>query len=73
MTVAEIRRALRFLVDRADDLGFDPNAVFVGGWSAGGHLTVAVSDHPAVRGGIPISGIFDLGPIALYQLAQAFG
>jgi hypothetical protein len=29
MTVAEIRQALRFLVDRADDLGFDPNAVFV--------------------------------------------
>jgi arylformamidase len=63
--VAEIRQALTFLVDRADDLGFDPDAVFVGGWSAGGHLTAVVSDHPAVRGGIPISGIFDLEPIAL--------
>jgi arylformamidase len=63
--VAEIRDALTFLMDRAEELGFDCNAVFVGGWSAGGHLTAAVSDHPAVRGGLPISGIFDLEPIAL--------
>jgi arylformamidase len=68
--VAEIRQALTFLVHRAGDLGFDPAAVFVGGWSAGGHLTVAVSDHPAVRGGIPISGIFDLEPIALGVLNE---
>jgi arylformamidase len=66
--VAEIRDALTFLVDRAEELGFDSNAVFVGGWSAGGHLTAAVSDHPAVRGGLPISGIFDLEPIALSVL-----
>jgi len=63
--VAEIRLALTFLVERADDLGFDSEAIFLGGWSAGGHLTAVVSDHPAVRGGIPISGIFDLEPIAL--------
>jgi arylformamidase len=66
--VAEIRQALTFLVGRADDLGFDSKAVFVGGWSAGGHLTAVVSDHPAVRGGLPISGIFDLEPIALGAL-----
>ena len=63
--VAEIRLALTFLVEHADDLGFDSKAIFLGGWSAGGHLTAVVSDHPAVRGGIPISGIFDLEPIAL--------
>jgi len=63
--VGEIRAALTFLVDRAGDLGFDRDRVFIGGWSAGGHLTAAVSQHPAVRGGIPISGIFDLEPIAL--------
>jgi len=66
--VAEIRQALTFLVERADDLGFDSKAVFVGGWSAGGHLTAVVSDHPVVRGGLPISGIFDLEPIALSAL-----
>ena len=63
--VAEIRTALTFLAGRADDLGFDRDKIFIGGWSAGGHLTAAVADHPAVRGGIPISGIFDLEPIAL--------
>jgi arylformamidase len=63
--VAEIRAALTFLADRAGELSFDPSKIFIGGWSAGGHLTAAVVSHPAVRGGIPISGIFDLEPIAL--------
>lgn len=68
--VAEIRQALTFLAERADDLGFDRNRLFVGGWSAGGHLTAAVADHSAVRGGLPISGIFDLEPIALCYLNE---
>ena len=63
--VAEIRAALSFLADRAAELGFDRARIFIGGWSAGGHLTAAVADHPAVRGGMPISGIFELEPIAL--------
>jgi arylformamidase len=63
--VGEIREALTFLADRADTLGFDRARIYVGGWSAGGHLTAAVADHPSVRGGLPISGIFDLEPIAL--------
>ena len=66
--VAEIRQALTFLVEGTDELGFDSKAIFVGGWSAGGHLTAVVSDHPVVRGGLPISGIFDLEPIALSAL-----
>src|SRR5271157_1537399 len=52
--VEEIRQALTFLAARADDFGFDAGALFVGGWSAGGHLTAVVCDHPAVRGGLPI-------------------
>jgi len=63
--VAEIRQALTFLAGRGGELGFDASKIFISGWSAGGHLTAAVADHPAVRGGIPISGIFDLEPIAL--------
>lgn len=66
--VTEIREALTYLATRGNELGFDQNRIFVGGWSAGGHLTAAVADHPAVRGGIPISGIFDLEPIALGAL-----
>jgi arylformamidase len=68
--VAEINRALSVLHERADDLGFDRDRLFVGGWSAGGHLTAIVSGHPAFRGGLPISGIFDLEPIALNYLNE---
>jgi arylformamidase len=68
--VGEIRQALSFLADRAEDFGFDRARIFVGGWSAGGHLAAAVSDHPAMRGGLPISGIFDLEPIALNYLNE---
>lgn len=68
--VGEMRDALTFLADHAADFGFDPARFFVGGWSAGGHLTAAVCDHPAFRGGLPISGIFDLEPIALNYLNE---
>jgi len=63
--VAEIRQSLTYLSEQADTLSFDRTQIVVGGWSAGGHLTAAVADHPAVSGGMPISGIFDLKPIAL--------
>jgi arylformamidase len=63
--VNEIAQALDFLSGQAGDLGFDSSAIVVGGWSAGGHLTAAAAEHPAVRGGLAISGIFDLEPIAL--------
>jgi len=66
--VAEIREALTYLDRRADELGFDREQIFIGGWSAGGHLTAAAADHPSVCGGIAISGIFDLEPIALNYL-----
>ena len=66
--VAEINQSLTFLADHAGEFGFDRGRIFVGGWSAGGHLTAAVATHPAVRGGLPISGIFDLEPIALGEL-----
>jgi arylformamidase len=69
--VGEIRAALTFLQQRAGELSFDGTKIFVGGWSAGGHLTAAVADHPAVRGGLPISGIYDLEPIALGALNDA--
>ncbi|HXW24491.1 MAG TPA: alpha/beta hydrolase [Xanthobacteraceae bacterium] len=68
--VAEIRQALSFLAAHARDFGFDRDRVFVGGWSAGGHLTAAVADHPIMRRGLPISGIFDLEPIALNYLNE---
>jgi arylformamidase len=68
--VGEIRRSVTYLAKHAAELGFDRSKLFVGGWSAGGHLTAMVADHPAVRGGIPISGIFELEPIALCYLDE---
>jgi arylformamidase len=68
--VGEMHAALTFLAAKAGDFGYDAARIFVGGWSAGGHLTAAVSDHPAFRGGLPISGIFDLEPIALNYLNE---
>jgi arylformamidase len=68
--VAEIRSALDFLVDHSSVLDFDSHKIYVGGWSAGGHLTALVTDYPAVRGAIPISGIFELEPIALGVLNE---
>jgi arylformamidase len=66
--VGEVWQALTVLSERADEFGFDRERLFVGGWSAGGHLTAIVSQHPAFRGGLTISGIFDLEPIALNYL-----
>ncbi len=68
--VAEIRLALDFLTAQTRDLGFDATRIVVGGWSAGGHLTASVANHPAVHGSLPISGIFDLEPIALTYLNE---
>ncbi|HEV2956664.1 MAG TPA: alpha/beta hydrolase [Xanthobacteraceae bacterium] len=68
--VGEMRAALTFLAAKAGDFGFDAARIFVGGWSAGGHLTAAVCDHPAFCGGLPISGIFDLEPIMLNYLNE---
>ncbi len=68
--VEEINQALSVLSERADDFGFDSERLFVGGWSAGGHLTAMAARHTACRGGLPISGIFDLAPIALNYLNE---
>lgn len=67
-------RALVWLWDHADMLGFDRNRIVVGGHSAGGHLTgmMAASLWPKLRpdlpqdlvkAGVSISGLFDLRPI----------
>jgi acetyl esterase/lipase len=63
--VAEIRAALGWLASNGQMLGADPGHIYVSGWSAGGHLTAITMDHPAVKGGLAISGIFDLEPMRL--------
>jgi arylformamidase len=61
--VAEINRGLDFLAEQLPALGGDANRIAVSGWSAGGHLTAMALSHPRVKGGVAISGIYDLEPI----------
>ncbi len=63
--VAEIHAAASWLAQSIPMLGGDPKQLFVSGWSAGGHLTAMAMSHPAVKGGLAISGIYDLEPMRL--------
>ena len=68
--VHEVFRAIDTIAELADELGFDAQRIFVGGWSAGGHLAALTADRAVVQGVVSISGIFDLEPIALTYLNQ---
>lgn len=63
--VAEIHAALDWLNSSIPTLGGDRERVFISGWSAGGHLAAMAMSHPAARGGLAISGIYDLEPMRL--------
>ena len=63
--VAEIHAALDWLNSSIATLGGDGTRLFVSGWSAGGHLSAMAMSHPAVKGGLAISGIYDLEPMRL--------
>ena len=60
--VQEIRSALDWLAAEGSAHGI-AGPVVLSGWSAGGHLTAMALDHPSVRAGLAIAGIFELGPI----------
>ena len=47
--------------------------MFVGGHSAGGHLTAVAMDDGRVAGGVAISGIYDLEPIRFNYLNEKLG
>ncbi len=63
--VTEVRAAVAWLAEQVAKFGGDPARIYVSGWSAGGHLTVMTLNEPAVKGGLAISGIYDLEPIRL--------
>jgi acetyl esterase/lipase len=71
--VAELRRAVGWLAAHLGDYGADPARLYVSGHSAGGHLTATTMPLPAVRGGLAISGIYDLEPIRLNYLNDNLG
>lgn len=61
--VADAHGAIRYLATELPGLGGDPARVVVSGWSSGGHLATMVLDEPSLRGGVSISGIFELEPL----------
>ena len=60
--VAEIRLALDWFAANRAKCGIE-GPVILSGWSAGGHLTAMTLDHTVVKAALPISGVFELGPI----------
>jgi len=60
--VGEITAALDWLAANGPAHGI-AGPVLLSGWSAGGHLTAMGVGHPLVTAGLPISGVFELGPI----------
>ncbi len=61
--VADAHAAIRYLATELPNLGGDPERVVVSGWSSGGHLATMVLDEPSLRGGVSISGIYELEPL----------
>jgi len=82
--VAAIRRGILWLWQHAADYGYDRDRIYVSGHSAGGHLTLMamLTDWPAldaaapadlVKGGLSISGLYDLQPIRQCYLNDKLG
>jgi len=82
--VAQCRAAVAWAYANAAGFGGDANRVFVSGHSAGAHLTAMMmaTDWPAfgdglpadmVKGGVALSGIYDLTPIPLGYLQETLG
>lgn len=69
--VAEVKQAVGWLGAHLGELGAAREGLIVGGHSAGGHLTAAVTGEPGVTAAVPISGLFDLEPIRLNYLNDA--
>lgn len=61
--VAEINSGIDYLAGRLPELGADAKRLVASGWSAGGHLTAMAMMNPHIKGGVAISGIYDLEPI----------
>jgi arylformamidase len=61
--VLEMGRAVGWLADNLGRYGADPDRIYMAGHSSGGHLTASNIHQRGLRGGIAISGLFDLDPM----------
>jgi arylformamidase len=59
---SELRTAFDWLNAKGAEHGI-AGPIIVTGWSAGGHLTAFILDHPRVAAGLSISGVFELAPL----------
>ncbi len=60
--VGQVHAAFDWLAQHGPAHGITGRIV-VAGWSAGGHLAALALAHPAVAAALPISGVFELGPL----------
>ena len=58
----ELRTAFDWLTAKGAEHGIT-GPIIISGWSAGGHLTAFLLDHPKVAAGLAISGVFELAPL----------
>ena len=79
--VRQMLRASAWLWKRAEDYGMDQDRLYVGGHSAGGHLTAMMMaalwpvfdpDLPKdlFKGGLAVSGVYDLRPLQQVDFLQ---
>lgn len=64
--ITSCQRAISWVRHNATSFGGDPERIFLSGNSAGGHLVAECMSRPGsevVRGGVAISGLFDLLPV----------
>ncbi len=71
----QVRRAIAWTYKNAGSFGGDPNRLYIGGFSSGGHLcgVALVTDWQkdfglpadAIKGGLCMSGMYDMKPVRL--------
>ncbi|WP_030173917.1 alpha/beta hydrolase [Spirillospora albida] len=81
--VRQVRACVAWVYRHGREHGLDPERIFVGGSSAGGHLTgMTMVDgwqgsfglpEDVVKGALPVSGLFDLRPITRVYVNDVVG
>ena len=71
--VAQVRKALDWVVRHAADFGGDPGRISISGHSAGAHLCCFLIDEsraPTVKAALLLGGLYDLAPLQQSFLAN---
>jgi arylformamidase len=73
--VRQCTAGLRWLIENAADLGFDPQKIVIAGSSAGAHLAamLGLTMPSQIKGLVLLSGIYDLEPLVPTYVNKAVG